>query len=239
MKKVMFVLDVDVEKVVVFIFGFFGVDFVNFVNEVVLFVMCCKVDVVMMDDFNNVLECIIVGLEKKNCVFNLCECEIVVYYEMGYVLVVMVLLGVDLVYKVLIILCGIGVFGYIIQCLIEDCFLMMWEEFENKIVVLFGGCVVEKIIYDYVLIGVVDDLVKVIDIVCVMVVWYGMDEEFGYVSYDSDWFGFFGIGDQLFWLNCCYSDVIVEWMDVKVCDIVDGVFKCIFIFFEINLDFFE
>lgn len=59
------------------------------------------------------VECVVVGFEKCSCVFFDKECKIVVFYEMGYVLVVVNLEGCDLVYKILIILCGIGVFGYI------------------------------------------------------------------------------------------------------------------------------
>jgi len=94
--------------------------------------------------------------------------------------------------KVSIIPRGIGVLGYTIQRPTVDRFLMTREELENKIAVLLGGRAAERIIYDHLSTGAVDDLVKATDIAPAMVARYGMDAEPGHVSYDSDRPGFVG-----------------------------------------------
>ena len=72
-----------------------------------------------------------------------------------------------------------------------------------------------------------------------MVARYGMDEDLGHVSYDTDRRGFLGAGDQSSWLNRRYSDATAERMDAKVRDIVDGVFKRTLTLLETNLDLLE
>lgn len=68
---------------------------------------------------DEVEDCVIVGLVKKDCVINKKECEMVVYYEVGYIIVGLVLSCVCVVYKVIIIFCGC-VGGYMIVLLKED-----------------------------------------------------------------------------------------------------------------------
>lgn len=225
MKKVTLAPDVDAEKVAALTPGFSGADLANLVNEAALLATRRKADAVTMVDFNNAVERIIAGLEKKNRVLNPREREIVAHHEMGHALVAMALPGVDPVHKVSIIPRGIGALGYTIQRPTEDRFLMTREELENKIAVLLGGRAAEKIIYDHVSTGAADDLVKATDIARAMVARYGMDEDLGHVSYDTDRPGFLGTGDQASWLNRRYSEATAERMDLKVRDIVDGVFK--------------
>ena len=149
MKKVTLGPDVDAEKVAALTPGFSGADLANLVNEAALLATRRKANAVSMDDFNNAVERIIAGLEKKNRVLNAREREIVAHHEMGHALVAMALPGVDPVHKVSIIPRGIGALGYTIQRPTEDRFLMTREELENKIAVLLGGRAAEKIIYDH------------------------------------------------------------------------------------------
>ncbi len=153
MKKVKLAPDVDAEKVAALTPGFSGADLANLVNEAALLATRRKADAVAMDDFNNAVERIIAGLEKKNRVLNPREREIVAHHEMGHALMAMALPGVDPVHKVSIIPRGIGALGYTIQRPTEDRFLMTREELENKIAVLLGGRAAEKIIYNHVSTG--------------------------------------------------------------------------------------
>ncbi|KFE34662.1 ATP-dependent zinc metalloprotease FtsH [Thioclava atlantica] len=225
MKKVTLAPDVDAEKVAALTPGFSGADLANLVNEAALLATRRKADAVTMEDFNNAVERIVAGLEKRNRVLNAREREIVAHHEMGHALVAMALPGVDPVHKVSIIPRGIGALGYTIQRPTEDRFLMTREELENKIAVLLGGRAAEKVIYDHLSTGAADDLVKATDIARAMVARYGMDPDLGHVSYDSERPGFLGTGDQSSWLNRRYSDATAERMDAKVRDIVDGVFE--------------
>ncbi|WP_110649242.1 ATP-dependent zinc metalloprotease FtsH [Salinicola peritrichatus] len=224
MKKVTLAPDVDAEKVAALTPGFSGADLANLVNEAALLATRRRAEAVTMADFNNAVERIVAGLEKRNRVLNPREREIVAHHEMGHALVAMAVPGVDPVHKVSIIPRGIGALGYTIQRPTEDRFLMAREELENKIAVLLGGRAAEKIIYGHLSTGAADDLVKATDIARAMVARYGMDEELGHVSYDTDRPGFLGTGDQSSWLNRRYSEATAERMDAAVKAIIDRVF---------------
>lgn len=225
MKKVTLDRDVDAEKVAALTPGFSGADLANLVNEAALLATRRRAAAVSMEDFNNAVERIVAGLEKKNRVLNPREREIVAHHEMGHALMAMALPGVDPVHKVSIIPRGIGALGYTIQRPTEDRFLMTREELENKIAVLLGGRAAEKIIYDHLSTGAADDLVKATDIARAMVARYGMDPELGHVSYDSDRPGYLGTGDQSSWLNRRYSDATAERIDAAVKNVIDRIFE--------------
>ena len=224
MKKVTLAPDVDAEKVAALTPGFSGADLANLVNEGALLATRRKADAVTMEDFNNAVERIVAGLEKRNRVLNAREREIVAHHEMGHALVAMALPGVDPVHKVSIIPRGIGALGYTIQRPTEDRFLMTREELENKIAVLLGGRAAEKVIYDHLSTGAADDLVKATDIARAMVARYGMDPNLGHVSYDTERPGFLGTGDQSAWLNRRHSEATAERMDTAVKAIIDDIF---------------
>jgi len=224
MKKVRLAPEVDAEKVAALSAGFSGADLANLVNEAALLATRRRAEAVTMDDFNNAVERIVAGLEKRNRVLNRREREIVAHHEMGHALVAMALPGVDPVHKVSIIPRGIGALGYTIQRPTEDRFLMTRDELENKIAVLLGGRAAEKVIYGHVSTGGADDLVKATDIARAMVGRYGMDEALGHVSYDTDRPGFLGAGDQNSWLTRRYSEATAERMDGTVKSIIDDIF---------------
>ena len=224
MKKVTLAPDVDAEKVAALTPGFSGADLANLVNEAALLATRRKADAVTMEDFNNAVERIVAGLEKRNRVLNAREREIVAHHEMGHALVAMALPGVDPVHKVSIIPRGIGALGYTIQRPTEDRFLMTREELENKIAVLLGGRAAEKVIYDHLSTGAADDLVKATDIARAMVARYGMDPDLGHVSYDTERPGFLGTGDQSAWFNRRHSEATAERMDTAVKAIIDDIF---------------
>ena len=239
MKKVKLAQDVDAEKVAALTPGFSGADLANLVNEAALLATRRKADAVTMDDFNNAVERIVAGLEKRNRVLNPREREIVAHHEMGHALVAMALPGADPVHKVSIIPRGIGALGYTIQRPTEDRFLMTREELENKIAVLLGGRAAEKIVYGHLSTGAADDLVKATDIARAIVARYGMDPDLGNVSYDTERPGFLGTGDQSSWLNRRYSEATAERMDRKVREVVDGVFTRTLALLETNRDLLE
>jgi cell division protease FtsH len=236
MKKVTLGADVDAEKVAALTPGFSGADLANLVNEAALLATRRKANAVTMEDFNNAVERIIAGLEKKNRVLNPREREIVAHHEMGHALVAMALPGVDPVHKVSIIPRGIGALGYTIQRPTEDRFLMTREELENKIAVLLGGRAAEKIVFGHLSTGAADDLVKATDIARAMVARYGMDPELGHVSYDTERPGFLGTGDQPNWLTRRYSEATAERMDAAVRELVERIFERTVALLEINRD---
>ena len=107
--------DVSPDEIAALTPGFTGADLANLVNEATLLATRRKADAVAMEDFNNAVERIVAGLEKRNRLLNPREREIVAYHEIGHVLVAMAMPGVDPVHKVSIIPRGIGALGYTIQ----------------------------------------------------------------------------------------------------------------------------
>ncbi len=186
MRKAKLAPDVDPEKVAALTPGFTGADLANLVNEAALLATRRGADAVTMTDFNNAIERIVAGLEKRNRLLNPREREIVAYHEMGHALVALALPGVDPVHKVSIIPRGVGALGYTIQRPTEDRFLMTKEELENKMCVLLGGRAAELIVFGHYSTGAADDLRRVTDIARSMVTRYGMSPRLGSVAYERD-----------------------------------------------------
>lgn len=185
MKKIRQSSDVDTEQIAALTPGFTGADLANLVNEAALLATRRSAENVNMDDFNNAIERIIAGLEKRNRLLNPREREIVAYHEMGHALVGMALPGSEKVHKVSIIPRGIGALGYTISRPTEDRFLMSREELKNKIAILLAGRAAEKLVFNHLSTGASDDIQKATDIARNMVTRYGMDAELGSVAYET------------------------------------------------------
>jgi len=226
MKKVHLAPDVEPEAVAALTPGFTGADLANLVNEAALLATRRKADAVTMADFNNAVERMIAGLEKRNRLLNPKEREIVAYHEMGHALVALSLPGVDTVHKVSIIPRGVGALGYTIQRPIEDRFLMTKEELENKMAVLLGGRAAELIVFEHLSTGAADDLRRVTDIARSMVTRYGMSEKLGSVAYDREPGNFLAGSDRAYPVHeRDYADATAAAVDHEVRGIVDGVFQ--------------
>jgi cell division protease FtsH len=178
--------DVDPEKVAALTPGFTGADLANLVNEATLLATRRGADAVDMVDFDNAVERIVAGLEKRNRLLNPREREIVAFHEMGHALVGVSLAGSDPIHKVSIIPRGVGALGYTIQRPTEDRFVMTREELENKMAVLLGGRAAEQVVFGHLSTGAADDLRRVTDIARAMVTKYGMSEKLGSVAYERD-----------------------------------------------------
>ncbi|MCK5911136.1 MAG: AAA family ATPase, partial [Caulobacter sp.] len=194
-RKVKLAPEVDLEKVAALTPGFTGADLANLVNEAALLATRSRATAITMNDFNEAVERIIAGLEKRNRILNPKEREVVAHHEMGHALVGLALPGVEQVHKVSIIPRGVGALGYTIQRPTEDRFLMTREELENKMCALLGGRAAEWIVYGHLSTGAADDLRKVTDIARSMVTRYGMSKRLGPVSYDREPRSFLATGD--------------------------------------------
>ncbi|MFC3072037.1 ATP-dependent zinc metalloprotease FtsH [Shinella pollutisoli] len=226
LKKAKLAPDVSPEQIAALTPGFTGADLANLVNEATLLATRRKADAVTMEDFNNAIERIVAGLEKRNRLLNPKEREIVAYHEIGHALVAMALPGVDPVHKVSIIPRGIGALGYTIQRPTEDRFLMTREELEDKMAVLLGGRAAEKIVFGHLSTGAADDLMKVTDIARAMVTRYGMTERLGHVALEKDRRSFLAT-DQPYYgpQDRDYSDETAATIDEEVKRIVDETFE--------------
>lgn len=225
LKKAKLKREVEVEQIAALTPGFTGADLANLVNEATLLATRRKADAVAMEDFNNAVERIVAGLEKRNRLLNPKEREIVAHHEMGHALTALALPGVDPVHKVSIIPRGIGALGYTIQRPTEDRFLMTREELENKMAVLLGGRAAEWIVYGHLSTGAADDLVKVTDIARAMVTRYGMTVKLGHVALEKDRRSLLS-NDQPFYgpQEHQYSDETAATIDEQIRRIVDEAF---------------
>jgi cell division protease FtsH len=225
MKKAKLAADVDPEQVAALTPGFTGADLANLVNEATLLATRRKGDAVTMDDFNNAIERIVAGLEKRNRLLNPKEREIVAYHEMGHAIVAMALPGSDVVHKVSIIPRGVGALGYTIQRPTEDRFLMTREELENKMAVLLGGRAAEKVVFDHLSTGAADDLAKITDIARAMVTRYGMSERLGHVALEKEQRSYLGANMMTAARERDYGEATANEIDDEVREIVENAFQ--------------
>jgi cell division protease FtsH len=178
--------EVDLAKVAALTPGFVGADLANLVNEAALLSARRNKGSVSMVEFQDAIDRIVGGLEKKNRMMNEKEKRIVAYHESGHALVAMGLPTADPVNKVTIIPRGIAALGYTQQLPTEDRYLMTREELLDRLCVLVGGRVAEEIIFQDISTGAQNDLQKATDIARSMVTEYGMSEKLGLVAYEQE-----------------------------------------------------
>jgi cell division protease FtsH len=186
LKKIKAAEDLDVEKLAAMTPGMVGADLANLVNEAALLGVRRNKAEVGMTEFQEAVERIVAGLEKKNRVINVEERNIVAYHEMGHALVALSLPGTDPVQKISIIPRGIAALGYTMQTPIEDRFLMRKEELLNRIATLLGGRAAEELTFGDVSTGAHNDLARATDIAKSMVKEYGMSDTLGQVYLARD-----------------------------------------------------
>ncbi len=186
LKKVALDTDVKPEQIAALTPGFTGADLANLVNEAALLATRRSGTSVTMDDFNNAIERVVAGLEKRNRLLNPEERRVVAFHELGHALVALALPGTDEVHKISIIPRGIGALGYTIQRPTEDRFLMRQAELENKMAMLLGGRAAEQVVFSEISTGASDDLIRATDLARAMVLRYGMSDALGHVAYDRE-----------------------------------------------------
>jgi cell division protease FtsH len=175
--------DVDLAVLAGMTSGMVGADLANLVNEAALLAVRRKKKSAGMAEFEEAVERVIAGLEKKNRLINPKERQIVAYHEMGHAIVALSLPGTDPVQKISIIPRGIAALGYTMQTPTEDRFLMSKTELLNKIATLLGGRAAEEIVFKEISTGAHNDLARATDIARSMVKEYGMSEKIGQVYF--------------------------------------------------------
>ena len=178
--------EVDLPRVAALTPGFVGADLANLVNEAALLSARRNKGSVGMAEFQDAIDRIVGGLEKKNRMMNEKEKRIVAYHESGHTLVALTLPNADPVNKVTIIPRGIAALGYTQQLPTEDRYLMTMEELLSRLCILVGGRVAEEIIFGDISTGAQNDLQKATDIARSMVTEYGMSDKLGLVTYEKE-----------------------------------------------------
>jgi cell division protease FtsH len=176
---------VDLEKVAQGTPGFSGADLANIVNEAALLAVRAGRETVMPGDFDNAIERVVAGLEKKNRLLNPKERTTVAYHETGHAMVAAFTESADPVHKISIIPRGIGALGYTIQLPTEERFLLTEEELLGKIDVLLGGRAAEQVFFGEISTGASNDIARATDIARKMISDYGMSDKFQNVTLPS------------------------------------------------------
>ncbi len=176
--------NVDLKVVAARTAGFAGADLANLVNEAALLAARKDKPFVEMKDFDDAIDRIIAGLEKKR-VMSGKERRIVAYHEAGHAIVASVLPGLDPVHKISIVARGFGALGYTMQLPLEDRYLMTRADLLGQLAVLLGGRSAEEIAFDEVSTGAQNDLQRATDIARAMVTEFGMSDALGAVNYNG------------------------------------------------------
>ncbi|MEW6657906.1 MAG: ATP-dependent zinc metalloprotease FtsH [Thermodesulfobacteriota bacterium] len=166
--------------------GMVGADLANIVNEAALLAARKDKTAVEMDDFEEAIDRVVAGLEKRNRLMNPREKEIVAYHETGHALVAEALPTTDPVHRVSIIPRGIGALGYTMQLPTEDRYLMTKTELEDRMAVMMGGRAAEELHFQEISTGAQNDLYRATDIARSMIREYGMSEKLGPITFERE-----------------------------------------------------
>jgi cell division protease FtsH len=165
--------------------GMVGADIANIVNEAALLAVRKGKDFVETSDFEEAIERVIAGLEKKSRVLTKDERERVAYHECGHAIVASVLPNADPVRKVSIIPRGIAALGYTIQLPTQDRYLLTKPELLDRMAVMLGGRAAEELVCGEISTGAQNDLEKATEMAKSMVRSFGMSDKVGPVAYDK------------------------------------------------------
>ena len=207
--------------------GFVGADLANLVNEAALLAARKGKPAVTKEEFNEGVERITAGLEKKQRVMHADEKQRVAYHESAHALVAYSLPNTDPVHKVSIIPRGLAALGYTMQRPEGDRYLMTQSELESRVQVLLAGTMAEEIIFGDVSTGAQNDLERATEFARSMVMDYGMSR-LGKVNFrESRRSAFLAGGDDLLHRERAHSERTCREIDEEIARIIDESLKIV------------
>ncbi|PSF35690.1 cell division protein FtsH [Aphanothece hegewaldii CCALA 016] len=218
--KVKLASEVDLKEIATRTSGFAGADLANLVNEAALLAARNQRTTVTQADFNEAIERVVAGLEKKSRVLSDKEKKIVAYHEVGHALVGAAMPGGGKVAKISIVPRGMAALGYTLQMPTEDRFLMDDIELRDQIATLLGGRAAEEVVFGTITTGAANDLQRATDLAERMVTTYGMSKVLGPLAYEKGQQNNF-LGDGMN-PRRMVSDDTAKAIDAEVKDIVEG-----------------
>ncbi|WFD03590.1 Mitochondrial inner membrane m-AAA protease component [Malassezia obtusa] len=178
-------LDLLAEKLSTLTPGFSGADLANVANEAALIAARAEAPAIEEHHFEQAIERVIAGLERKSRVLSPDEKITVAYHEAGHAACGWFLEHADPLLKVSIIPRGVGALGYA-QYLPKERYLFSTEQLFDRMCMTLGGRVSEEIFFGRITTGAQDDLSKITRLAFEICASYGMNDELGPVSYRSD-----------------------------------------------------
>ncbi|KAI9862788.1 MAG: AAA ATPase afg3 [Trichoglossum hirsutum] len=195
--------------------GFSGADIANCVNEAALIAARGSAEKVEMRHFEQAIERVIGGLEKKSLVLSPEEKKTVAYHEAGHAVCGWFFKWADPLLKVSIIPRGQGALGYAQYLPPGDTYLMNVNQLMDRMAMTLGGRVSEELHFDTVTSGASDDFNKVTRMATAMVTKWGMSNKVGYLYFEEE--------DQK--LHKPFSEETAKTIDSEVRRIVDEAYK--------------
>ncbi|HHH46433.1 MAG TPA: ATP-dependent zinc metalloprotease FtsH, partial [Thiotrichales bacterium] len=211
--------DVDLRVVAQRTPGMVGADLANVCNEAAIRAVRKGHTAVMMEDFEEAIDRIIAGPEKKHQTLDEDEKWRVAVHEAGHTLVAKNVPHADPVHKVSIIPRGIGALGYTLQLPVEDKYLSTYEEMRDQIAILMGGRVAEELVFGDISSGASNDIERATEIARNMVTRLGMSEKLGPVTWGRFQESRFLEGQEYEERN--YSERTAEAIDEEVRKLVE------------------
>jgi len=158
--------------------GFSGADLANLVNEAALLAARREQTKIFMTDFEDSVDRVVAGPERRSRLISEREKEMVAYHEVGHALVLELMQNADPVHKVSILPRGMAL-GYTMQLPTQDKYLTTKNELLDKVAGLLGGRVAEELVFNEISTGASNDLERATEIVRAMVCEYGMSDSIG------------------------------------------------------------
>ncbi|MDY7040849.1 MAG: cell division protein FtsH, partial [Chloroflexota bacterium] len=193
--------------------GFVGADIENLVNEAAILAARRGKKVIGMSEFEEAIERVIAGPERKSRIISEDEKNIIAYHEAGHALVMRMLPGCDPVRKVSIISRGMAL-GFTIALPEDDHYLQGRNKFRDQLAGMLGGRVAEELVFQDVTTGAANDLERATRLARAMVTQYGMSEKLGPMT--------FGQKEELIFLGReiaeqrDYSEKVAQEIDIEV-----------------------
>ena len=184
-KKIKVAEDVDFLRVARMASGASGAELANIVNEAALRAVRDGRKLAGQTDFEESIEVVIAGYQKKNAILTDKEKHIVAYHEIGHALVAAKQTESAPVQKITIIPRTSGALGYTLQVDEGDHYLMSKEEIENKIATLTGGRAAEELAFGTATTGAANDIEQATKLARAMIARYGMSDGFGMTAMET------------------------------------------------------
>lgn len=208
--------EVDVTRLATQTPGFVGADIMNVCNEAALYAARRDREAVEMQDFQDAIDRVIGGLEKKNKIISPEEKRIVAYHEAGHAITGWFLEHAHPLVKVTIVPRGVAALGYA-QYLPKDQYLYTYNQMFDSMCMTLGGRAAEEVVFNEISTGAQNDLERITRTAYSMVAIYGMSEKVGQVSFNSD--------DQEYSFSKPYSEATAQTIDSEVKRIITEAYE--------------
>ena len=184
-KKIKVSGDLDYNMVARATSGASGAELANIVNEAALLAVKAGRELVIQQDFEEAVEIVIAGYQRKNAVISEKEKKIISYHEIGHALVAARLKHSAPVHKITIVPRTSGALGYTMQVSEEESVLMTKEEILDKITTLTGGRAAEETVFGSITSGASNDIEQATKFARAMVTRFGMNDEFDMMALET------------------------------------------------------